>query len=78
MALILRRALLTALLAAAFVTLAAAQQTALDRYVAKPDPAYKYELVKTIPGSGYTAYVIDLTSQRYRTEAEISHSLWKH
>ena len=52
MALILRRALLTALLAAAFVTLAAAQQTALDRYVAKPDPAYKYELVKTIPGSG--------------------------
>lgn len=78
MALMLRRALLTTLLAAAFVTLAAAQQTALDRYVAKPDPAYKYELVKTIPGPGYTAYVIDLTSQRYRTEAEISHSLWKH
>ena len=76
---IMRRPLFRAtLLLAVSAALAAAQPTALDRYVAKPDSAYKYQLVKTLSGQGYTAYVIDLTSQQYRTEAEISHSLWKH
>lgn len=76
---IMRRQLLRAtLLLAVSAALAVAQPTALDRYVARPDAAYKYELVKTLSGQGYTAYVIDLTSQQYRTEAEISHSLWKH
>ena len=27
-----------------------AAETALDRYVKKPDPTYHYELVSTIPG----------------------------
>jgi PhoPQ-activated pathogenicity-related protein len=53
-------------------------QTALDRYVAKPDPAYKHDLVKTIPGTGYTAFVIDLTSQTWRTAAEVDRTVWKH
>ena len=78
MAIMRRSCLRATLLLAISVSLALAQPTALDRYVAKPDPAYKYELVKTLSGAGYTAYVIDLTSQQYRTEAEISHSLWKH
>lgn len=60
-------------------TLSAAQhQTALDRYVAAPDPNYKWELVNTIPGEGYTTYVIDLTSQQYLTSAEVDHPVWKH
>ncbi|SVD97969.1 uncharacterized protein METZ01_LOCUS450823, partial [marine metagenome] len=29
------------------VTAVAAKKTALDRYVAKPDPAYRYNLVST-------------------------------
>ncbi len=78
MAIMRRSCLRVTLLLAISVSLALAQPTALDRYVAKPDPGYKYELVKTLSGAGYTAYVIDLTSQQYRTEAEISHSLWKH
>ncbi len=53
-------------------------KTALDRYVAMPDPTYKYELVKTIPGTGYTAYVIDLTSQKWRDETEVDRTVWKH
>jgi len=57
---------------------AAPHQTALDRYVAAPDPAYKWELVNTIPGEGYTTYVIDLTSQQYLTAAEVDHPIWKH
>ena len=37
--------------------------TALDDYVAKRDPSYKYTLAKTIEGAGVTAYILDMTSQ---------------
>jgi PhoPQ-activated pathogenicity-related protein len=52
--------------------------TPLDRYVAAPDPHYKYDLVTTVPGQGYTSYIIDLTSQQWRTEAEVNRPVWKH
>ena len=52
--------------------------TALDRYVQTPDPTYKFELVKTIPGDRYTAYMIDLTSQTWRSAAEVDRPVWKH
>lgn len=73
----LRRSLLVFLCAAALQ----AQNkglTALDRYVAKPDPAYKWELVKTIPGQGVTAYVLAMTSQNWLTPAEVDRPEWKH
>ena len=57
---------------------AAAAETALDRYVRKPDPTYKYELVRTLPGSGFTTYILDLTSQTWRTPAEVDRTVWKH
>lgn len=57
---------------------AAASETALDRYVRAPDPNFTYELVKTIPGEGYTAYVLDMTSQQYLTAAEVNHPIWRH
>jgi len=53
-------------------------QTALDRYVAQPDPSYKYELVKTIPGQGYTAYVLDMASQTWRSTSEVDRNIWRH
>lgn len=59
-------------------TLYAGGETALDRYVAAPDSHYKYELVKTISGDGYTAFILDLTSQQWRTAAEVNHPIWKH
>ncbi len=55
-----------------------AQETALDRYVAKPDPTYTYNLAKTIEGEGYTAYIIDLTSQTWRSPDEVDRPVWKH
>src|ERR1041384_5895964 len=55
-----------------------AKQTALDKFIQAPDPNFKYELVKTIPGEGYTAYVLDLTSQAWRTPAETNRPIWKH
>lgn len=58
----------------------AAQQnpTALDRYIAAPDPNYSYSLVHTIPGKGYTTYILEMTSQSWLTTNEVDRTLWKH
>lgn len=56
----------------------AAEKTALDRYVATPDPNYKYELVSQTPGAGFTTYVLEMTSQQWRTKAEVDRPIWKH
>src|SRR5260370_40596413 len=66
----------------ALVLLAAAastgQQTALDRYVARPDPVYSWKLIRTIAGEGYRIHVLELTSQMWRTEKDVDHPVWKH
>ena len=54
------------------------QQTALDRYVAKPDPAYSWKLVNTTQGEGYRSFVLELTSQQWRTEKDVDRPIWKH
>src|SRR5258708_30224951 len=56
----------------------AGKVTGLDKYVLAPDSNYHYELVKTIPGDGYTTYVLHLTSQAWRTTADVNHPVWKH
>ncbi|HOT51822.1 MAG TPA: PhoPQ-activated protein PqaA family protein, partial [Candidatus Hydrogenedentes bacterium] len=55
-----------------------AKMTALDRYIAKPDPNYKYELVNTFEGDGTTGYVLGLTSQQWRTATEVDRPVWTH
>lgn len=55
-----------------------ANPTALDRYVAKPDAHYHWELVLTDKEDGLTSYTIDLTSQQWRTEAEVNRPVWQH
>src|SRR5206468_4006184 len=57
---------------------AAPKKTALDDYVAKPDPAYSWKLIKTIPGDGYTTFVLDLRSQSWRAVPEVDRALWQH
>ena len=57
---------------------ALAAETALDRYVKAPDPTYKYDIVNTIKGDGYTLYVVDLTSQTWRKPEEVDRTVWKH
>lgn len=52
--------------------------TALDRYVKKPDATYRYDVVKTVRGEGYTAYTVDLTSQTWRQPSEVDRTVWKH
>ncbi len=54
------------------------EKTALDAYIAKPDPAYKWELKASYPGDGQTTYVLEMTSQSWRTEAEVDRPVWTH
>jgi len=68
----------TFLLALIALPVFAAGQTALDRYVAAPDPNYKYELARTAAGRGFTQFVYDLTSQKWRTEQDVDHPVWHH
>jgi PhoPQ-activated pathogenicity-related protein len=62
----------------AAVSTARASETALDRYVAAPDPSFTWTVSKTLPAEGATATLIDLTSQRWLTEQEVEQPLWKH
>jgi PhoPQ-activated pathogenicity-related protein len=57
---------------------AASEQTALDRYVFTPDPAYKYELVSKFEIDGGTAFVIKMTSQTWRSDKEVNRTEWWH
>src|SRR6187401_25528 len=53
--------------------------TALDRYVQKPDPSYRYEIAGMLPcPNGCTATVLDMTSQTWRKPEEVDRTVWKH
>ena len=41
--------------------------TPLDDYVAAPDSSYRYSVLDTVTGPGYTAYIIEMTSQSWRS-----------
>jgi PhoPQ-activated pathogenicity-related protein len=53
-------------------------KTPLDDYVARPDPTYSWKLVKTIPGDGYTTFVLDLKSQSWRKPPDVDRAVWRH
>lgn len=75
----LRRSFLLLAATLSFAALPApAAETALDRYVKAPDPTYKYEVVNTVHGDGYTMYVVELTSQTWRKPSEVDRPVWKH
>jgi PhoPQ-activated pathogenicity-related protein len=54
------------------------ERTALDDYIARPDPNYSYQLVTNFPGQGQTTYVLEMTSQAWLTTNEVDRPLWKH
>jgi len=56
----------------------ASPQTALDRYVAAPDPSFTWKAVRELPAEGATATLIEMTSQRWLTEQEVERPLWTH
>lgn len=53
-------------------------RTPLDDYVAQNDDSYKWKVVRSVAGPGFTTYVIDMTSQRWRTDDDVDRPLWQH
>jgi PhoPQ-activated pathogenicity-related protein len=54
------------------------KKTPLDDYIAKADSTYSWKLVNTIPGDGYTTFVVDLKSQSWREPPEVDRAVWQH
>ena len=54
------------------------RETALDRYVHKPDPSYAWKLAISIRDESATGYAIDMTSQTWLTTNEVNRTIWKH
>lgn len=55
-----------------------AQQTALDRYVAEKDAVFAWKLVSKTKTTTHSTYVLELTSQTWRTAADVDKPVWKH
>jgi PhoPQ-activated pathogenicity-related protein/acetyl esterase/lipase len=53
-------------------------KTALDRYIAQPDPAYSWTLVETKKLPGATLYVVDMKSQSWLRPDEVNRTVWQH
>jgi PhoPQ-activated pathogenicity-related protein len=56
----------------------AADYTALDRYIAAPDPSFRYSLFRTVNYPGLAAYQLELVSQTWLTTAEVNRPEWHH
>jgi PhoPQ-activated pathogenicity-related protein len=57
---------------------ALAAERALDRYVAEPDPAYRFSLVRSYPSLDETTHVLEMTSQTWLSPKEVDRPEWKH
>jgi PhoPQ-activated pathogenicity-related protein len=53
-------------------------QTALDRYVAASDLSYGYRQMNFFEGQGFRAYLLEMTSQRWRAPSEVNEPIWTH
>lgn len=54
------------------------EQTPLDRYIAKSDPEFAWSVLKTIPGEKATTFILEVTSQKWRSEKEVTQPIWRH
>ncbi|MES9852255.1 MAG: PhoPQ-activated protein PqaA family protein [Candidatus Thiodiazotropha sp. L084R] len=50
----------------------------LKTYVYQDDPVYDYRVIGQLPGEGFDAYFLNMDSQNWRTEEEVSPTLWNH
>ncbi len=51
---------------------------ALDNYVYAPDPVSPYSWVGAQSGPGYSYYLLDMTSQTWRSGADVDKPVWRH
>jgi PhoPQ-activated pathogenicity-related protein len=54
------------------------KQTALDVYVHAPDSHYQYRLVEKKHVADCSEFLIRMTSQQWRTQADLNQSIWEH
>ena len=52
--------------------------TALDEYIQKPDDSYGYKVLVEKKGAGFTYFVLELTSQTWRSEKDVGRPVWTH
>jgi len=52
--------------------------TVLSDYVHAPDDSYRYSVAYTLPTEQYTYYRIDMTSQTWRSAADVDKPEWRH
>src|ERR1700730_10462114 len=55
-----------------------AGETALDRYIAKPDSSYSSKIVSQTSVPGATIFIVDLKSQTWRTAKDVDRTIWQH
>lgn len=72
------RLVAASLLVVALAPAGLAESTALDRYVAEPDPAYRFKLVESFPNLNSTTHVLAMASQTWLTTAEVNRTEWHH
>jgi PhoPQ-activated pathogenicity-related protein len=60
------------------VRTANAGETALDRYVAKPDMTYSWKIDHKMEAHGAGTYIVDLKSQTWRKPDEVNRTVWQH
>lgn len=56
----------------------AGNETLLQQYINKPDPAYRYQLVNSVRAEGYTNHLIAMDSQHWRKAGDVDRTLWTH
>jgi len=74
----LQRFLLMGLSAPLMVWTTAAQATALDDYVNKPDPNYQFTLVRDEDSFLAKTFIVQMVSQQWRDETEVDRPIWEH
>lgn len=55
-----------------------AMSSALASYVYTFDPSYQYSVANIVDYGAYTFYALDMTSQTWRSEADVDKPVWRH
>jgi len=52
--------------------------TALDRYIAQPDPSYSWKVLSSTTTKTLETIVIEMVSQTWRSKQEVDRPVWRH
>ena len=69
---------MTVTLLTALGLLPTAQATALDDYIAKPDPNYRFSVTNRDDSFLAKTYFVSMTSQQWRDASEVDRPIWQH